>query len=254
MNAEVAKQEPSNVAPIASQNSNAPMNLIEQAIAKDADVVKLEKLMDLQERWETKESRKSFYFALSNFQSQIPVITKRGQASFAHNNGTGMTEYSYAKLEDITEAIKPFLVKNGLSYRYEQKVDQQAITVICIVTHLDGHEERTEMIAFPDQSGKKNPIQQLASTVSYLRRYTLTGALGITVSDEDNDAGDFQGQAEKQVACYPDEKFQTSFPAWEKMILDGKKTPDSLLAYLTKKGVILSQVQYDQLKKVESSK
>ncbi len=254
MSGEVAKTEQSNVTPIAAQHNNAPMNLIEQAIAKDADVVKLEKLMDLQERWETKESRKSFYFSLSSFQSQIPVITKRGQASFAHNSGTGMTEYSYAKLEDITEAVKPFLVKNGLSYRYEQKVDQQTITVICIVTHLDGHEERTEMSAFPDQSGKKNPIQQLASTVSYLRRYTLTGALGVTVSDEDNDAGNFQGGVEEQVVCYPDDKFQTSFPAWEKKILEGKKTADSLLAYLTKKGVVLSQVQYDKLKQVENSK
>ena len=38
-----------------------------------------------------------------------------------------------------------------------------------------------------DTSGAKNDIQQKGSTQTYLQRYTLIGALGLTTADEDND-------------------------------------------------------------------
>jgi len=40
-----------------------------------------------------------------------------------------------------------------------------------------------------DKSGGKNDIQAIASSVTYLRRYTLTGALGISTCEDDNDGG-----------------------------------------------------------------
>ena len=40
----------------------------------------------------------------------------------------------------------------------------------------------------PDTSGKKNEIQSRGSTITYLQRYTLIGALGLTTADEDIDA------------------------------------------------------------------
>jgi hypothetical protein len=45
------------------------------------------------------------------------------------------------------------------------------------------------MTAPRDATGKKNYIQSFGSTISYLRRYTILSAFGLTVSDEDNDAG-----------------------------------------------------------------
>ncbi|MEE9223073.1 MAG: ERF family protein [Nitrosomonadaceae bacterium] len=221
------------------------MNLIQMAIQKGSGVADLEKIMDLQERWENNNARKSFYAALSNFQSQIPVITKNGFASFPHKSGNGRTEYSYAKLEDITEAIKPFLVENGLSYRYEQTSgEKQLITVACIVTHADGHSERTEMSAYGDQTGSKNNIQQMASTVSYLRRYTLTGALGITVSEEDNDGAD---SPEQQIEYFNQEKFENLLQGWKEAVSSGKKTPDRILEYMKAKNANLSPTQIESI-------
>lgn len=230
------------------------MKLMELAITSGANMDSLEKLMDLQERWEAGIARKSFYQALPKFQSQLPVINKRGLASFEHRNGGGKTEYSYAKLEDITEAIKPFLVENGLSYRYEQNnQDGGMICVTCIITHADGHEERTEMSSYADQSGKKNPIQQIASTVSYLRRYTLTGALGITVSDEDDDGAGAAEQTETgepQGDYYSAEQFTKMFPFWSESIQSGKNTVEKIFAYLQKKNVNLSQEQITKINNI----
>lgn len=66
-------------------------------------------------------------------------------------------------------------------------MENGVITVRCIVSHKSGHQEFCEMMSTPDQSGGKNNIQQSASAITYLRRYTLTGALGIAAADEDID-------------------------------------------------------------------
>lgn len=163
--------------------------LIHSAVEKGMEINQLEKLMELKDKHEQKEARKSFYQALSKFQSEIPVIKKRGKASFDTRNG-GKTEYDFAKLEHIVSDIKPYLLSNGLSFRFEQLLDQSgAIKITCVITHLDGHCESTSMSAMPDTSGTKNAIQSSASSVTYLQRYTLTGVLGIVTEGEDNDGG-----------------------------------------------------------------
>jgi len=42
----------------------------------------------------------------------------------------------------------------------------------------------------PDQSGKKNNIQAIGSTTTYLQRYTLLAATGLATKEQDNDGGD----------------------------------------------------------------
>lgn len=153
-----------------------PMRLIEMAISNNADIEKLEKLMALQERWNAQEAKKSFLAAMSSFQRNCPDIMKAKQG---HN-------YLYAPLSDIVTQIRDALASNGLSYRFEQNHDS-GIQVTCVVSHNDGHSESTTMKASPDTSGSKNAIQAIGSTVQYLMRYTLIGALGITTADIDMD-------------------------------------------------------------------
>lgn len=233
------------------------MSLMEVAIKSDDGIKKLEGLMRLQERWEKNTARKSFFNAMAKFQKQLPLIEKKGLASFAHNNGQGKTEYTYAKLEDIAQAIKAPLSDNGLSYRFEQKTESSSsglfISVTCIITHLEGHNEYADMSGYQDSSGKKNPIQEVASTVSYLRRYTLTGALGITVSDEDNDSN--RGSSNKnenknsEDGFLSQEKFNEMFPAWIKRI-EGGKDPERLIGFLSHKNLKLSDTQKELIMRI----
>lgn len=152
--------------------------LMELAITQNADVDKLEKLMDLQERWEAKEAKKAHTKALSMFKSKCPIIEKTKKAY----------NYSYAPLPSIDEQIKGILQECGLSFRFEQSHKGGEIQVACVVTHVDGHSERTMMSAEADNTGSKNAVQAIGSTNTYLQRYTLIGALGITTADEDDDA------------------------------------------------------------------
>ena len=172
----------SQVVSVEAQNTDlqiTPMQMLNTAVSQGADLDKLEKLMNLQERWENSEAKKAFNEALAGFQAELgPIIKKRE----GHN-------CSYADIDDIAQAIRPILDAFGLAYRFEQFQENNAITVTCIVTHTKGHRESATLTALSDTSGGKNAIQAMASTVTYLRRYTLTGALGITTGSDDNDGG-----------------------------------------------------------------
>lgn len=167
-------------------NSAGPAKLLEIAISKDLDMEKLEKLMTMQSEWEAKEAKKAFFDALSYFQANMPDIEKTATVDFTNKAGA-RTYYKYAPLDVIVNTIKHLLAECGLSYRFKQKQHNGLIEITCIVSHRDGHQECTSMEAGADTTGNKNAIQSSGSTVNYLRRYTLTCALGIVAGEEDND-------------------------------------------------------------------
>lgn len=167
--------------------SSTPERLLEIAISKDLDITKLEKLMLMQEKWQKEQARQAYYAALAKFQSLCPIIPKNKKAKFKHKTGTGYTEYGFATIDKIVECIKESLEVCGLSYRWMQDDTEALIKVTCTVTHALGHHESATLQGPADNSGSKNIIQQRASTISYLRRYTLTGLLGIATADVDDD-------------------------------------------------------------------
>lgn len=216
--------------------------LMALALNENAPIEKLERLMDLQERWETKNSERAFYDALSLFQSECPVIDK---------NGVTYNKTPYAKLEDISNSIKKLLAKTNLGYRFEQEQDLQTkmIKVTCIVSHKGGFSKETSMVAPADTSGNKNFIQAIGSTITYLKRYTLTGALGIAAGGEDTD-GNFEELNADQIAYYAEKDFSQNFPMWKKAILDGKKTPDDVISKINGLGFYFTDNQLAKINKV----
>lgn len=177
-----------------------PSGLIALAIQKDIDIEKLERLLALKERHDAQVANKSFIAAMSNFQQQVPEIPKSKQVGYTNRSG-GSTSYKYAELGAIDEVIKSAMAANGLSKRWEITEEGDKIICTCIISHVDGHKERTTMSSVKDASGGKNDIQSKASAITYLQRYTLIGALGITTASEDNDGdGTAPPQAMKQQA------------------------------------------------------
>lgn len=162
-----------------------PATMIALAIEKGADVEALSKLMDLQERWEAREARKAYVAALAAFKSSPPTILKNKAASF----GQGGTSYEYASLDQVAAFIGAALSRHGLSHSWSMAQGPDlVVTITCKLTHVGGHSESVSMSAPPDDSGRKNPIQQIASTVTYLERYTLLAITGLAASGTDSDA------------------------------------------------------------------
>lgn len=166
-----------------------PMAMLGQAVERGADMATLEKLMALQERWEANQARKAFDAALASAKAEIPVITKNRQVGY-ETKGGGKTSYQHEDLGEIARTVDPILAKHGLSYRFRTLSEvNQPVSVTCIVAHRDGHSETNTLTAGRDDSGQKNLIQQIGSTITYLQRYTLKAALGLAAAADDDGRG-----------------------------------------------------------------
>lgn len=163
-----------------------PTDLLAMAVRQGADLDKLEKLMELKARWEADEARKAFTAAMTRFKAEPISIMKAKHVEFKTREGD-VTSYNHAELSDITDAIGPALAKHKLSYRWNIRQDGPKIAIDCILTHVRGHSEQVTMSAPPDASGRKNAIQQVASTTTYLQRYTLLALTGMSTKGMDDD-------------------------------------------------------------------
>lgn len=183
----VAKREE---AQIVEQPNNAltPMDLIERATSAGATPDTLEKLMALQERWEKNQARKAFDAAIAEAKSKIPIIKKNRHVGFESKKaGAARTDYAHEDMAEIARTVNPILGAHGLSYRYRTTSNlNEPVTVTCILSHRDGHSEETTLSAGRDETGNKNSIQAVGSTVTFLQRYTLKAALGLAAAEDDD--------------------------------------------------------------------
>jgi hypothetical protein len=163
----------------------SPAALMMTAIEKGLDLDKVEKAMALQERYEANEARKAYHDAMAGFKSNPPEIDKDRHVKFQTAKGT--TEYRHASLANVTDKINSALSQHGLSAGWKVSQADKQITVTCTITHRLGHSESTALSASPDDSGSKNQIQAVGSTISYLSRYTLLALTGLATHDMDDD-------------------------------------------------------------------
>lgn len=163
-----------------------PMDMLNMAVSQNADLDKLEKLMVLQTRWEENEARKAYVVAISEFKKNTPTVFKGKTVSY--ETSKGLTQYTHALLEDAADIIGTELAVHGLSFRWLcDQLDGGMVKVTCVITHVQGHSESVSLQAGLDQSGGKNNIQSLGSTITYLQRYTLFAATGMAAKGIDND-------------------------------------------------------------------
>lgn len=163
-----------------------PMNMIDRAVASGASIEMIEKLMGLQERWQANQARRAFDNAIAEAKAAIPVITKNRTVDFETKNNS-RTTYKHEDLAEISRTVTPVLATHGLSYRFRVTSNvNEPVTVTCIISHRDGHFEETTLSAGRDDSGSKNSIQAIGSTLTYLQRMTLKAALGLAAAADDD--------------------------------------------------------------------
>lgn len=162
-----------------------PAEMLSNAVASGASVEVVEKLLAMHERMEAAAARKAFDAAMSEAKSEIPTIFKNRLVDFTGKTGM-RTNYRHEDLGEIARTVDPILAKHGLSYRFRTNQDGGAVSVTCIVSHRDGHSEENALSAARDDSGNKNSIQAIGSTITYLQRYTLKAALGLAASNDDD--------------------------------------------------------------------
>jgi hypothetical protein len=169
-----------------------PAHLLAIAVEKNFDIDKLEKLMALQERWEAKQALAAFNRAIAKFQALVPEIPKdkKGYSTF------------YAPLGTIDRVIKDALQECGLSKTWRQIEEPDQVTVICTITHEEGHSKEYPIGPVPwkllEKTDRMNGLQHRAATLTYLQRYSLIGALGLSTADADTDGRDPNDKGKKE--------------------------------------------------------
>lgn len=197
--------------------SNSPAAMMLAAMDRGASLEQVEKMMDLQERFERREAEKAFFAALSGLRSEAIEVVKRKRVHFTSSKGT--TDYKHAELSDVVEAVQPAMAKHGLSHRWDLQQEGRKITVTCIVSHAMGHSISVCLTADPDDTGNKNGIQQVASTITYLERHTLKAALGLSEKGDDTDGNGGRQQSGQQAE--PDASLQTLIDAGQAKAMEG---------------------------------
>ena len=170
-----------------------PADMLKIAVEQGADLDKLEKLMDLQHRWEADQARKAFNEAVANFKLNAPRLVQDKLVDFT--TAKGRTRYTYADLDSVTQKLAPALAKWGLSHSWSTAQEGEQIRVTCRLAHREGHFEEVTLSGPPDQTGNKNSIQAIKSSVSYLSRITLLAVTGLATGVDDDDGRGASGGA-----------------------------------------------------------
>ena len=197
--------------PAVVQSDNALVTIFQIAAQKGYEPAFIEKMMELQERNDRNEARKAFFVAVAAFKENPPeVIKDKENSQFSKGDKKAM----YTSIGNLVTTVNPCLGEHGLSASWEINQAEKLVKVSCKLSHRLGHTETVTMEAPPDISGgnAKNPIQQIKSTVTYLRALTFEAVTGLATTDDanlDDDGnaagrGDVEYISDKQISTIVD--------------------------------------------------
>lgn len=139
------------------------------------------------------DSIKNISIALSKLQGEVKD-TLKGKKGYGYN---------YATLEAILKDNRPLLSKQGLSFIQSEEFNEQGTiqTVVGLLTHESGEWIETTSSAPFQQLKGMNSFQSAGAGFTYLRRYNLSAALGVS-SDDDIDAKGEAAKKEETLSSY----------------------------------------------------
>lgn len=163
--------------------------MVEAAIAQNPDAATLRELLEVQREWEAGEAKRAFTRALVALKRDLPTVIDRDKL-VDFKTSKGRTTYTHTSLAGIMDAITEPLTQHGFSIAYKPSTSQGQVTVVCVLTHAEGHSEECSISSPTDNSGSKGPAQAIASTITLLSRYTCLALLGIATNDMKEPSGE----------------------------------------------------------------
>lgn len=199
-----------------------PLDIV-QAAMKSGSVEMYREAVALYKELESMAARKAFDNAMAD--AVFPIIKKDRLVDYpSAKSPTGRVTYQHEDLASVLRAVVPVLSANGLSHRFRVTSNvNEPVTVTCIISHRDGYFEETTLCAARDDTGGKNLIQQVGSTLTYLQRMTLKAALGLAASEDDDGQASGDGDGPRSSDDFPGDKQHLSAAQIEELRLLLKK-------------------------------
>ncbi|MBZ9922682.1 ERF family protein, partial [Mesorhizobium sp. BR1-1-7] len=175
----LVEHEPTQITPVRSAapgGAMTPMEMAYHLIQNGADLGSVKEMLAMSKELAADQARMAFEEAVALAKAEIGPVTR---------NAKGHNDKRYADFAAYARAVDPIITKYGLSYRF-RTTQADRITVTCILAHKAGHFEENDLSGPADTSGSKNAIQAIGSTLTYLQRYSLIQALGLSASNDDD--------------------------------------------------------------------
>lgn len=161
-----------------------PMQMLAIAVERGDDLERIKQLRELYKEWKADEAKSAYVEAFANFKRNMPDVVKD-----MLNKQYGS---DYSSLSNLVNTTNRALGEYGLNATWDPVVKDNIVTVTVIMTHIDGHEQRVTLCGPPDNTGQKNALQQLKSTLTYLEGATfqaITGVVARSASKDDDGNG-----------------------------------------------------------------
>lgn len=176
-----------------SDQNNQMLTILQDAVSsKDIDPVKMQLLLDVQERIMNKQAVQDFDEAMKRVNEDLPRIIKKGSVGYKEDknnkNSATVEAFKFARYEDVDEKLRPLLKREGftLSFTSDWR-DGGGLIMHATLSHKGGHSVKSSLPLALDTSGGKNNVQAMGSTTSYGRRYLCYMLFNIVTVGEDDD-------------------------------------------------------------------
>jgi hypothetical protein len=199
--------QPTAEKPVSTENTlvehkqPTPIEILQTAVERGLDASQLEKLMDLQERWEKSQAEKAYNAAMTACQEEMPPVVTDATNPDTHSR--------FARFETIQQVAKPIYNKHGFALSFGDG-DTCPLEgwkrIVCDCRHDAGHCVRYHVDLPVDGIGAKgnpiggmNRVQGCVSTNSYGERVLTCNIFNITITGKDKDGRGSERISEKHI-------------------------------------------------------
>lgn len=159
------------------------LEVISRAAADpNVDIEKMERLLEMQARVETRQAEVAFAEDFAAMQPKLPTITMNGE--IVHK---GQVISQFSDWPNINKVVTPILSEHGFSLSFKPAEKEGKTAVTAILRHRMGHQDEATLSLPTDTSGAKNAVQAVGSSLTYGKRYTGVLILNLTIEGEDDD-------------------------------------------------------------------
>ena len=183
---ELTNRKETQVAVPTPNKQDAFLDLLERLVTNpDADVEKMQRIIDMQEQVITRNAKQAFNAAMTQAQNKIELVIAKEKNEQTHS--------TYADLKAVLMSAKPIYTSEGFSLMvYEGETEKPAHKRVCVdIMHKGGHTEKRYgdfAIQTTGIAGKAmmTQIHGEGSAFTYGRRHLTCMIFNIPTGDDDD--------------------------------------------------------------------
>jgi hypothetical protein len=171
---------------IEKDNRDALVSMIERAaINPEVDIEKMERLLEMHERIQSRQAEADFNASMTGAQSEMGRIS-----SDAYNSQTKSKYTTYGKLDSV---IRPIYTAHGFALSFDTGDSMpEMVRVICLVSHRGGFSRAYHVDMPADGKGAKGgdvmtKTHATGAAMSYGMRYLLKMIFNVAIGEDDTD-------------------------------------------------------------------